>query len=110
MTAIPAPAPDPLIRDYDTGRFWDEMFAGPGKVRPHYAALARQLATLSPLDVARRQQAAEYSFQSRGITFAVNQGTEGVEKIMPFDLVPRLITAREWQQIERGLEQRIRAL
>ena len=65
----------------------------PGEVRGHYRALARQLARLSPEDVARRQQrVADYSFQSRGITFAVNQGPEGVEKIMPFDLVPRLIT------------------
>ena len=59
---------------------------------------------------ARRQRAAELSFESRGITFAVNQGPEGVEKIMPFDLVPRLVQAEEWRQIETGLEQRIRAL
>ena len=45
-----------------------------------------------------------------GITFAVNQGAEGIEKIMPFDLVPRMITPDEWRQIERGLEQRVRAL
>ncbi|MDQ3701917.1 MAG: circularly permuted type 2 ATP-grasp protein [Chloroflexota bacterium] len=86
------------------------MFDAPRAVRPYYAPLARQLATLSPGDVARRQRAAELSFQSRGITFAVNQGPDGVEKIMPFDLVPRLIRADEWQHIERGLEQRIRAL
>ena len=110
MTAVPVSGAGSRLRDYDTGGFWDEVFAGPGAVRPHYAALAGQMATLSPEEVARRQQAAEYSFQSRGITFAVNQGSEGVEKIMPFDLVPRLITAHEWRQIERGLEQRIRAL
>jgi uncharacterized circularly permuted ATP-grasp superfamily protein len=103
-------AEDAVLPDYDPGAFWDEMFAGPGAVRSHYTVLARQLKTLSGQDVARRQQAAEYSFQSRGITFAVNQGTEGVEKIMPFDLVPRLITPDEWRHIERGLEQRIRAL
>jgi uncharacterized circularly permuted ATP-grasp superfamily protein len=105
-----APASDALIREYDPGDFWDEMVAAPGEVRDHYRALARQLARLSPEDVARRQRAADYSFQSRGITFAVNQGPEGVEKIMPFDLVPRLITPSEWRLIERGLEQRIRAL
>ncbi|MCC7367591.1 MAG: circularly permuted type 2 ATP-grasp protein [Chloroflexi bacterium] len=95
---------------YDPSGFWDEMFAGPGRVRPHYTALARRLATLGPADVARRQQAADRSFQARGITFAVNQGAEGIEKIMPFDLVPRMITPDEWSQIERGLEQRVRAL
>ena len=98
---------------YDTEGFWDEMFQPDGSVRPHYAAIAAQLATLSPEEVARRQRAADDSFQSRGITFAVNQGAaaaEGVEKIMPFDLVPRVLTADEWRTLERGLEQRVRAL
>ncbi|HEY0583168.1 MAG TPA: circularly permuted type 2 ATP-grasp protein [Chloroflexota bacterium] len=95
---------------YDPGEFWDEMFAAPESVRPYYAPLASALSTLSPLEVERRQRAADLSFQARGITFAVNQGPEGVEKIMPFDLVPRIITADEWRKIERGLEQRVRAL
>ena len=115
-TAPPAPsgASSDVSADelppYDPEPFWDEMFAGPGRVRPHYAELARKLATLGPADVARRQRAADHSFQARGITFAVNQGVEGIEKIMPFDLVPRMITPDEWSQIERGLEQRVRAL
>jgi uncharacterized circularly permuted ATP-grasp superfamily protein len=95
---------------YDPGEFWDEMFAAPGQVRPSYAPLARELSTLSAADVERRQRAADLSFEARGITFAVNQGPEGLEKIMPFDLVPRIITADEWRTIERGLEQRVRAL
>ena len=95
---------------YDTGGFWDEMFAAPGQVRDFYAPLAAELSTLSSDDVERRQRAADLSFQARGITFAVNQGPEGVEKIMPFDLVPRIITAEEWRKIERGLDQRVRAL
>src|SRR5689334_23460603 len=95
---------------YDTGGFWDEMFAAPGQVRDFYAPLAAELSTLSSDDVERRQRAADLSFQARGITFAVNQGLEGVEKIMPFDLVPRILTAAEWRRVERGLEQRVRAL
>src|SRR5258708_9062973 len=86
------------------------MFVSPDEVRPYYASLAKALATLSHDEVERRQRAADLSFQARGITFAVNQGPEGVEKIMPFDLVPRIITADEWRTIERGLEQRVRAL
>ncbi|HET7770172.1 MAG TPA: circularly permuted type 2 ATP-grasp protein [Chloroflexota bacterium] len=101
-------APQPLA--YDTEGFWDEMFLPDGTVREHYAAIADRLSTLNPEDVDRRQRAADDSFQSRGITFAVNQGAEGVEKIMPFDLVPRVLTAAEWRTIERGLEQRVRAL
>lgn len=80
------------------------------RARDHYVPLVRRLATLGPEEVERRQHAADLSFQGRGITFAVNQGVEGVEKIMPFDLVPRILRADEWRQVERGLEQRVRAL
>lgn len=107
MSVDRAPAAAPV---YDPDGFWDEMFEAAGQVRPHYAALARQLATLGPVEVARRQRAADLQFQARGITFAVNQDPDGLEKIMPFDLVPRLIRADEWAIIERGLEQRVRAL
>jgi uncharacterized circularly permuted ATP-grasp superfamily protein len=95
---------------YEPGEFWDEMFISERQVREHYSSLVRELSTLSRDEVERRQRAAELSFQARGITFAVNQSAEGVEKIMPFDLVPRIITADEWRTIERGLEQRVRAL
>jgi len=100
----------PSAPSYDPEGFWDEMFDAQGRVRPHYAALAQRLASLNPAEVARRQRAAELSFQARGITFAVNQDPNGVEKIIPFDLIPRLIRADEWRRIERGLEQRVRAL
>ena len=95
---------------YAPGGFWDEMFEAPGRVRPHYAGLAQRLATLGASDVAKRQRAAELSFQAQGITFSVNQDPSGPEKTMPFDLVPRIVRADEWARIERGLEQRVRAL
>lgn len=98
------------VPPYDPGEFWDEMFVAPGRVRPHYEALAARLATLGSPEVARRQQAADLSFRARGITFAVGHDPHGVEKIMPFDLIPRIIRADEWDVIERGLEQRVRAL
>ena len=102
--------PGSALAAYDPRGFWDEMFSAPGAERPHYTALARRLETLSAQEVARRQRAADLSFQARGITFAVNQDPSGLEKIMPFDLVPRIILADEWDRIERGLEQRVRAL
>ena len=100
----------PQLNAYDLGGFWDEMFESDGRVREHYAPLAQRLATLSPSDVARRQHAADLSFEARGITFAVNQDPNGIEKIIPFDLIPRIVTPAEWRLIERGLEQRVRAL
>ncbi|MEX2236600.1 MAG: circularly permuted type 2 ATP-grasp protein [Dehalococcoidia bacterium] len=110
MTQAPESTHRPVLEAYDSAAFWDEMFESPGVVRPHYRPLASRLETLGSEEVARREQAAHLSFQARGITFAVNQDTEGVEKIMPFDLIPRLILPGEWKQIERGLEQRVRAL
>jgi len=83
------------------GDFWDEMFEAPDRLRPHYEPLARHLARLSGDEVARAS--AQPSCRSKcADTFAVNQGAEGVEKIMPFDVVPRLIRADEWQHLERG--------
>ena len=103
-------APRSALDAYDLGGFWDEVFAAPGVPRPQYEALSRRLATLGPDEVDARRRAADLSFRVGGITFAVNQGAEGVEKIMPFDLIPRMIVHDEWDRIARGLEQRIRAL
>jgi uncharacterized circularly permuted ATP-grasp superfamily protein len=100
----------PAVPPYDPGPFWDEAFGAPGVLRPHYAALGRRLAAVGPAEVERRQRAADTSFMVGGITFAVAFGDEGVEKIMPFDLVPRLVVPAEWERVERGLAQRVRAL
>ena len=101
---------DGKVPAYVPDGFWDEMFEAPGRVRPHYADLAQRLATLAAPDVTRRQRAADLSFQAQGITFSVNQDPSGPEKTMPFDLIPRIVLATEWARIERGLEQRVRAL
>ncbi|MEO6527204.1 MAG: circularly permuted type 2 ATP-grasp protein [Gemmatimonadaceae bacterium] len=106
----PSAASRSALESYDLGRFWDEVFEAPGVPRPPYEALSRRLATLSVEEVDARRRAADLSFRVGGITFAVNQGAEGMEKIMPFDLVPRVIMPDEWDRISRGLEQRIRAL
>lgn len=108
-------AANPLARDYDTGGFYDEMFvptAG-GKVtpRPHYRPLAAQLAPLDAGDLRHASDLANRSFLHQGITFTVYSDAEhGTERIFPFDLIPRLIPPDEWQLIETGLQQRIRAL
>jgi uncharacterized circularly permuted ATP-grasp superfamily protein len=58
----------------------------------------------------RRKQSADLSFLTQGITFTVYGRDEGTERIFPYDLLPRLVTAQEWDRIERGLTQRITAL
>jgi uncharacterized circularly permuted ATP-grasp superfamily protein len=99
-----------LFGDYPLDRAFDEMREAGGNVRPLYHALAEALAALPQDELERCKQAAELSFLTQGITFTVYGREEGTERIFPYDLVPRLITAQEWDRIERGLTQRISAL
>jgi len=96
--------------NYDPGPFFDEMFEAPGKVRPHYASLLKRFEELSEEDFFRKRDAVNLSFLRQGITFTVYGEDEGTERIFPFDLVPRIIPNSEWQNLCKGLEQRIRAL
>ena len=99
-----------IFAGYAFGQAYDEMFAGAGRHRPHYAGIHERLCEL-PIELWReRQRAADMAFVTQGITFTVYGQAEGVERIFPFDLLPRLITAAEWATIERGLVQRITAL
>ncbi len=108
--ATPMPRPDGAYANYALGAPYDEMFARDGTVREHYAALAERLATLPPEELYRRQQACELSFLHQGITFTVYSDAQATERIIPTDLLPRIVTAAEWARIERGLKQRIGAL
>ena len=99
-----------LFGDYPLDRAFDEMRQADGEVRSHYQALAETLAKLPQDELQRCKQAAELSFLTQGITFTVYGREEGTERIFPYDLLPRLVTASEWDRIERGLIQRITAL
>jgi uncharacterized circularly permuted ATP-grasp superfamily protein len=101
---------EPLLREYFLDHAFDEMFAEDGSIRPHYEALLKLLTTLPREELQRRKQSADFSFLMQGITFTVYGREEGTERIFPYDLVPRLVTADEWDRIERGLTQRITAL
>ncbi len=98
------------FEQYDTGGYYDEMFAAPAAPRPGCALLAERLGTLGPDELARRQLASERALLDLGITFNVYGDAHGAEKIFPFDVIPRIVEAAEWATIERGLKQRIRAL
>jgi uncharacterized circularly permuted ATP-grasp superfamily protein len=105
----PEPA-SPIFGRYRLGQAYDEMFDGAGRHRPHYEGIHERLCGL-PLERWReRQHAADLAFITQGITFTVYGQTDGVERIFPFDLLPRLLTSAEWATIERGLVQRITAL
>ncbi|HEY2070447.1 MAG TPA: circularly permuted type 2 ATP-grasp protein [Rhizomicrobium sp.] len=104
------PGEGPPYARYLLGAAYDEMFARDGTVHPHYAALDQRLRTLPPEELARRQQACEQSFLHQGITFTVYSDSQATERIIPTDLLPRIVTAAEWERVERGLKQRIAAL
>ena len=95
---------------YQTDGFYDEMFQADGQPRAETLTLARRLTALSDGELQLRQKAADHTFLNMGITFTVYGHEAGTEKIWPFDIVPRIVTANEWDEIERGLMQRITAL
>lgn len=96
--------------DYDPGPFYDEMFQGRGVPRPGTKLLMEKLDSMSNHEILSRQASAEKAFFDLGITFAVYGDEQGTEKIFPFDIVPRVIESDEWDNLEKGLKQRIYAL
>ena len=79
-------------------------------IRSHYGPLVDRLETLTPDDIADRVRLTESIFRRQGITFAVSDSDEGVERTWPLDLIPRIIPSDEWQALDRGLAQRVKAL
>src|SRR5215475_13181914 len=89
---------------------FDEMRGSNGQVRPTYAGLDQWLGDLSPDVLDRRRREAELLFRRIGITFAVYGEAESTERLIPFCVVPRILAAREWETVKRGLEQRTKAI
>ncbi len=111
MTAeVAAGADGGLTAGYDLGPFFDEMFEGPGRPRPHYRLLAERLQAMTADQLGERIRVANAFFLSQGIGFTVYGDDAGTDRIFPFDLIPRIVPAAEWEIIERGLVQRLKAL
>jgi len=111
--SLPAPIlPSGLARGYTPleGTF-DELFAPGGSIRPEVARVVERLDGIGRMEFSRRRKLAEEALLRHGVTFAVYaDGGSEVERIMPFDLVPRIVTAADWGRIEAGLRQRTLAL
>ncbi|HYQ72367.1 MAG TPA: circularly permuted type 2 ATP-grasp protein [Gammaproteobacteria bacterium] len=97
-------------KQYDPGNLYDELIGAAGQPRPAARVLANYLKSLSDQQLARRQRAAELAIAEMGITFTVYSEGENIDRAWPFDIIPRVIALKEWQQIEAGLKQRITAL
>jgi uncharacterized circularly permuted ATP-grasp superfamily protein len=89
---------------------FDEMTGHDGAVRPAYAELQRWLAETPADALERRRQEAEFLIRRIGITFAVYGEAESTERLIPFDVIPRVMVTAEWDFLRRGLEQRVKAL
>jgi uncharacterized circularly permuted ATP-grasp superfamily protein len=98
------------FNQYEIGEFFDEMFGENGSPRAPARTLAARIESLPEGELLNLQQSAERALLQMGVTFNVYGERAGVEKIFPFDLVPRIVSAAEWSRIERGLKQRITAL
>lgn len=99
-----------LFRQYQlTPNTWDEMYQDEN-VRGHYRQVLESLSSIPADELSKKEELAKSLFMAQGITFTVYSSGEGIEKIFPFDIIPRIITASEWSFIERGIKQRLKAL
>jgi len=104
------PSAQSLGANYQTNGFYDEMLAAAGQPRPAYRRLYERLNKLGPKELERRHDLALQMFRNHGITFAVYPDEQGNEMVFPFDIIPRVISARTWKRLEAGLKQRLHAL
>lgn len=98
------------FKDYQTEGFYDEMFSPEGLVREGYEPFKERVEQLSKEEFLRRHQSAERALMAMGITFNVYSENEGTERIMPVDIIPRIVNGSDWNNVEKGLVQRITAL
>ena len=103
-------APGGLIDSYaGNAGFWDEMGIGPDFREP-YRNVVHALKQLNIQSLQQKEKLASELFMNQGITFTVYNDDAGIERIFPFDIIPRVLTGNEWKGIEDGLKQRLKAL
>jgi uncharacterized circularly permuted ATP-grasp superfamily protein len=107
---VPTQATADLFAGYSLSDAFDEMFDGKAQARRPYRKLHKELTRLTPDELLRSKQKADLTFFNQGITFTVYGRNEATERIFPHDLLPRIVSAADWDVIERGLTQRITAL
>ncbi|NJR66725.1 MAG: hypothetical protein HC772_17695 [Leptolyngbyaceae cyanobacterium CRU_2_3] len=98
------------FQSYDPGDFYDELFIAKGQPRPEAALLIERINALSMEELQQRRLAAQNALFKLGVTFNVYSDNQGTERIFPFDIIPRILPASEWEHLNKGLKQRIQAL
>ncbi len=99
-----------LLDNYKKHEHYDEMFDQDGKCRPAYEQFKSKINKVTQRDLIQLQHSTDKAQMSMGMTFNVYHDNQGIEKILHLDLIPRIINAKEWDVIEKGLQQRIQAI
>ncbi len=102
--------PEVNLSLYDTAHHLDEMFEDDGAIRPPYTAFSERITELGWERLNLLQHATDRAQLSYGMTFNVYSDNQGTERILHLDIIPRIISGAEWDQVERGLKQRITAI
>lgn len=106
----PAPALDGLLGDYDPGAFFCELTSGAAATSESARILRQRLDALSLDGLRQRAHDAELELYNFGITFTVYTQKDAIDRILPFDVIPRVLTAEEWAHLEAGVRQRVTAI
>ena len=97
-------------KSYDSGKFFDELITAKGQPRTAARRLVNLLQRLSPQEMDARRAEAELAIREMGISFTIYSEGKNIDRAWPFDIIPRVITAKDWAKVSHGLAQRTRAL
>lgn len=97
-------------KEYSSNEFFDELISTPGNARKPAQKLVAHLKSLSEEDIATRKLAAESTIKEMGVSFTVYSEGGNIDRAWPFDIIPRTISSKQWEQAEAGLKQRLTAL
>ena len=103
-------ATQPLLSDYEASGYYCELFGTAERPATHNAGLIERLQGMSTEELVRRARAAERELFNLGITFTVYSESDAIDRILPFDVIPRVLSAADWDHLERGVVQRVTAL
>jgi uncharacterized circularly permuted ATP-grasp superfamily protein len=106
----PRPGQKGPFEGYQLGAAFDEMFDAKGEPRPGWAGLYNRLSQTTPQNLRDLQANIDRTFMAQGVTFTVYGHEDSTERIIPTDILPRIIPAAEWDKLERGFKQRLEAL
>jgi len=97
-------------KEYKTTGLYDELIQSAGRPREWARPLCRYFGAMKDEEITELKSASEVAIQAMGITFTVYSEGENIDRVWPFDLIPRIITKNEWDKVEKGLKQRVKAL